>query len=126
VAGRSGGAAAPGALTVVPDWEEGAAAAEWDEDADIGVRRGRGRRSGPGAFEPRPSPALVEALKAWRLAEAKRRRIPAFRILTDRVLGAIAAMRPVDNEALLSIQGVGPKLVERYGSQLLALVGRGR
>jgi hypothetical protein len=25
----------------------------------------------------------------------------------------------------MAIQGVGPKLVERYGSQLLALVGRG-
>ena len=128
--GRSAGASAPGALTVVPEWEERAgaelAAAEWDEDADVGVRRGRGARSGPGAFEPRPSPALVEALRAWRLAEAKRRRIPAFRILTDRVLGAIAAMRPVDNEALMSIQGVGPKLVERYGAQLLSLVGRGR
>jgi DNA topoisomerase-3 len=66
----------------------------------------------------------VEALKAWRLAEAKRRRVPAFRILTDRVLGAIAALRPSDNDALMEIQGVGPKLVERYGTQLLALVGR--
>jgi DNA topoisomerase III len=75
---------------------------------------------------PKPSPQLVEALKAWRLAEARRRRIPAFRILTDRVLGAIAAMRPRNNEALMAIQGVGPKLVERYGTQLLALVGQGR
>jgi hypothetical protein len=25
----------------------------------------------------------------------------------------------------MDIQGVGPKLVERYGTQLLALVGRG-
>jgi DNA topoisomerase-3 len=69
---------------------------------------------------------LVEALKAWRLAEARRRRIPAFRILTDRVLGAIAAVRPRDSEALMAIQGVGPKLVERYGTQLLALVGQRR
>ena len=68
----------------------------------------------------------MEALKAWRLDEAKRRRIPAFRILTDRVLGALAATRPADNEALMSIPGVGPKLVQRYGAQLLALVGRAR
>jgi DNA topoisomerase-3 len=68
----------------------------------------------------------VEALKAWRLAEARKRRVPAFRILTDRVLGAIAAERPGDNDALMAIQGVGPKLIERYGTQLLALVGRGR
>jgi len=86
----------------------------------VGVRRVRG------APAPKPALQLVEALKAWRLAEARRRRIPAFRILTDRVLGAIAAMRPRDSEALMGIQGVGPKLVERYGTQLLALVGQGR
>ncbi|WP_224247533.1 DNA topoisomerase 3 [Hyalangium gracile] len=112
-------AAAPGSLRVVPDWEEAPGAGEpWDEEADVGVRRGRG------APAPKPSPALVEALKAWRLAEARRRRVPAFRILTDRVLGVIAAVRPQDNDALMAIQGVGPKLIERYGSQLLALVGR--
>ncbi len=123
--GRTAGPAAPGALTVVRDWEEAsgpslAAAEPWDEDADVGVRRGRGVPA------PKPSPQLVEALKAWRLAEARRRRVPAFRILTDRVLGAIAAVRPTDSDALMSIQGVGPKLIERYGTQLLALVGQGR
>ncbi|HLL00745.1 MAG TPA: DNA topoisomerase 3 [Myxococcaceae bacterium] len=110
-------ARAPGGLTVVRDWEGGPSAGEaWDEEEDIGVRRGP---------VPKPSPALVEALKAWRLAEARRRRVPAFRILTDRVLGAIAALRPEDRDALMGIQGVGPKLVERYGRELLELVGRG-
>jgi hypothetical protein len=42
------------------------------------------------------------------------------------VLEAIAALRPMDNEALQSIQGVGPKLIERYGNPLLELVGRAR
>jgi DNA topoisomerase-3 len=116
-------ARAPGALTVVRDWEDSPGTGEpWDEE-DIGVRRGAG--SGRRQPEAKPSPALVEALKAWRLAEARRRRVPAFRILTDRVLGAIAAQRPEDSQALMAIQGVGPKLVQRYGSQLLALVGHG-
>ncbi|MDY7225982.1 DNA topoisomerase 3 [Hyalangium rubrum] len=115
-AGRDGG------LTVVRDGEEDAETGGWDEESDVGVRRGPSR----GEALPKASPALVEALKAWRLAEARKRRVPAFRILTDRVLGVIAAVRPEDNEALMSIQGVGPKLVERYGAQLLALVGRGR
>jgi DNA topoisomerase-3 len=66
----------------------------------------------------------VEALREWRLAEAHRRRVPAFRIFTDRVLGAIAATRPRDGEALQRIPGVGPKLAARYGGALLALVGR--
>ncbi|MFL5346174.1 MAG: DNA topoisomerase 3 [Hyalangium sp.] len=124
--GRAVAAAAPGALTVVRDWEESPppSAEPWDEEAEIGVRRGREARGGQRTPAPRSSPALVEALKAWRLAEARKRRVPAFRILTDRVLGAIASVRPVDSEALMSIQGVGPKLIERYGTQLLALVGR--
>jgi DNA topoisomerase III len=128
-AAQAGTASAPGALTVVRDWEEEVdvlpgAGEPWEEEADLGVRQGRGAGPRRGEPAPKPSPALVERLKAWRLAEARRRRIPAFRILTDRVLGAIAAARPEDNEALMAIQGVGPKLVERYGTQLLALVGR--
>ena len=70
------------------------------------------------------SPQLVEALRAWRLAEARKRRVPAFRILTDRVLGAIATARPRDGASLQRIHGVGPTLTERYGDTLLALVGR--
>jgi DNA topoisomerase-3 len=70
------------------------------------------------------SPQLEEALRAWRLAEARKRRVPAFRILTDRVLGAIAAERPRSEDALQRIQGVGPKLTERYGEAILSLVGQ--
>jgi DNA topoisomerase-3 len=78
---------------------------------------------GSGGIEDAP-PELVKALKEWRLAEARRRKVPAFRILTDRVLGAIAVERPRDAETLRSIHGVGPKLAEQYGPQILALVGR--
>ncbi|WP_375770189.1 DNA topoisomerase 3 [Archangium gephyra] len=84
----------------------------------------RSRRSGETFGVGTPSPQLVEALKAWRLAEARRRRVPAFRILTDKVLGAIATARPRDGLALQRIQGVGPKLTERYGEAILGLVGR--
>jgi len=72
------------------------------------------------------SPALVEALKAWRLAEARKRRVPAFRILTDRVLEAIAAACPGNGTELMAIHGVGPSLTERYGAQILSLVARKR
>jgi DNA topoisomerase-3 len=65
---------------------------------------------------------LIDALKAWRLQEARRRRVPAFTIFTDRTLEAIAAQRPDDEEALLRVRGVGPTLVQRYGSQVLAIV----
>jgi DNA topoisomerase-3 len=44
--------------------------------------------------------SLVAVLKSWRLAEAHRRKIPAFRILTDRTLLALAAAQPSDEAEL--------------------------
>ena len=65
--------------------------------------------------------SVIEALKAWRLEEARHRRVPAFRILTDRVLFAIADEQPGSVDALRRIAGVGPKIVEAYGPTLVAL-----
>jgi DNA topoisomerase-3 len=66
------------------------------------------------------SPAPVEALKHWRLQLARRRRIPAFRILTDRVLHRIAEACPTTEDALLEISGFGPVLLKKYGDEILA------
>jgi DNA topoisomerase-3 len=65
---------------------------------------------------------LWAALRAWRTGEAKRRRVPAFHILSDRVLLAVAAERPRDEEGLLAISGIGPTIVRKYGDTLLRLV----
>jgi DNA topoisomerase-3 len=68
--------------------------------------------------------SIVDALKAWRLEESRRRRVPAFRILSDRVLLAIASGRPRDEDALLRIPGIGPRLLQKYGAKLLEIVSR--
>ncbi|MBL8920198.1 MAG: DNA topoisomerase 3 [Myxococcaceae bacterium] len=67
---------------------------------------------------------LVEALRAWRLAEARRRRVPAFRVLTNRALVAIAEARPTSQQALLQVKGLGPKVREAWGDQLIAVCSR--
>ena len=64
------------------------------------------------------------ALRVWRTREAKTRKVPAYRILTDRTLLGIAAARPRTTEELLGVVGMGPKLVLRYGAALLAIVAR--
>ena len=69
------------------------------------------------------SPQLVEALKVWRRAEASRRRVPAFRILTDRALHALAATRPQSESDLLNVPGIGPTIVQKYGREILGIVG---
>jgi DNA topoisomerase-3 len=68
---------------------------------------------------------LYDAIKKWRLGEAKRRGVPAFRILTDRALLALVAARPKSEAALLAVPGIGPGLASRFGAALLALVARG-
>ncbi len=70
------------------------------------------------------NPALAEAaLKSWRLAEAKKQGVPAFRILTDKALRAIAEMQPHSDAELLEISGVGLKIVEKYGNQIFRVLG---
>jgi DNA topoisomerase-3 len=98
-----------------------------------GRRRGQAARGAAGtgadtAAAGRPASAdavpaqLWAALRAWRTGEAKRRRVPAFHILSDRVLLAVAAERPRDEEGLLAISGIGPTIVRKYGDTLLRLV----
>jgi DNA topoisomerase-3 len=71
-------------------------------------------------------PELVARVRAWRLEEARRRRIPAFRIFGDRTLIALAQSRPESEGALLAVPGLGPRLVQRYGEALLKLVAPSR
>jgi ATP-dependent DNA helicase RecQ len=66
--------------------------------------------------------ALFDRLKAWRLAEAHAQAVPAFVILHDRTLAAIARERPPDIMALAGISGIGARKLERYGAVLLGLV----
>jgi DNA topoisomerase-3 len=72
-----------------------------------------------------PLPGLVAALKVWRRTEAQRRRVPAFRILTDRALTELALARPQDEVELLSVRGIGPTLVSKYGKEILGILSGG-
>jgi DNA topoisomerase-3 len=62
------------------------------------------------------------ALRAWRKAEATKKRVPAFRIMSDKVLSSIAASRPENETALLAVHGVGPSLVTKHGVRILEIV----
>jgi DNA topoisomerase-3 len=68
---------------------------------------------------------LVATLRAWRLSEAKRKRVPAFRVLTNRALLAIAEARPKNLDALRNVSGVGKKVLETYSIQLVQLCAQG-
>ncbi|GAA4841823.1 ATP-dependent DNA helicase UvrD2 [Saccharopolyspora rosea] len=65
---------------------------------------------------------LLEQLKAWRSARAKQLKVPAYVVFTDATLTAIAEQRPTDVRSLVGISGVGASKLEKFGSDVLALV----
>jgi superfamily II DNA helicase RecQ len=69
-------------------------------------------------------PGLEEALRAWRLQQAKRRNLPAFRIFTDRVLKGIVSALPRNGTQLSAISGIPSNLVKRSGDQICHIVNQ--
>jgi ATP-dependent DNA helicase RecQ len=67
-------------------------------------------------------PSLYEALRLWRLAEAKGQAIPPYVIFHDSVLRDIAAQRPETLDELAQIKGVGASKLERYGRRVLGVL----
>jgi ATP-dependent DNA helicase RecQ len=65
---------------------------------------------------------LFERLRALRKELADRRGVPAYVIFNDRTLKAIAEERPDSPAELLSISGVGPAKLERYGEAFLEAI----
>jgi RecQ family ATP-dependent DNA helicase len=69
--------------------------------------------------------ALATRLKEWRAAEAKRLRLPAYLVLNDRTVAALAQARPGNPRELLDVDGIGPAKVERFGQAILEICGAG-
>jgi RecQ family ATP-dependent DNA helicase len=65
--------------------------------------------------------ALAGRLREWRALEAKRLGVPAFVVLHDRTLKAVAHARPCTPNQLLAINGMGHAKVEKFGEALLGL-----
>lgn len=77
--------------------------------------------AGPVAPGP-PDASLLAALKSWRREESARRGVPAFHVLHDATLEAIASTRPATPDALARVKGIGPKKLEELGAAILAVV----
>lgn len=66
--------------------------------------------------------SLFGQLKAWRLTQAKHRSVPAYVILSNKVLEAISSEKPQNNIELLQINGVGDAKLDLYGEDILRIV----
>lgn len=69
---------------------------------------------------------MFEALREWRADAAKAADVPAFVVFHDKTLRAIARNLPRTTDDLLSLAGLGPVKVGRYGDALLQVVGQHR
>jgi ATP-dependent DNA helicase RecQ len=67
--------------------------------------------------------SLFEALRAWRAAEAKSQSVPPYVIFHDTTLREVAAVRPASLDELAQIKGVGASKLQRYGTEVLGVVG---
>jgi ATP-dependent DNA helicase RecQ len=88
----------------------------------LGKRSGARRRSVPTASSGDANPDLLDILRAWRSELAKKTSVPAYVILHDATLDGIATARPTSLAQLRGIPGIGDKKLERYGTELIALV----
>ena len=118
-------------VIVVPDAERARALFRAEETvflhADPSVKRKRERtrrsKTGPAiASLSAEDQAIFEALRTWRLETAKAQGVPPYVIFHDKVLAAIAAIRPLGADALKTISGVGEKKAARYADAVTEIL----
>ena len=122
VAGHGGLSLASGAAEIL----RGARTVRFRRDPRSSERRNsRLDRKFPTATElDATSRALWEALRAWRLEEARRQELPPYVIFHDSTLIEVARRRPTSLTALANIPGIGASKLERYGSAVIRVVVR--
>jgi DNA helicase-2/ATP-dependent DNA helicase PcrA len=80
---------------------------------------GKRERAEPG------SPAEAsrrQALTTWRTERCKRDGVPAYVVLDNATLDAIAAAAPTSLVGLGQIKGIGPTKLDRYGADILGII----
>jgi RecQ family ATP-dependent DNA helicase len=85
---------------------------------------GRPAKALQGLVEERLSAAdeeLAERLRAWRTVEAKRLGVPAYVVMHNQALAALAQARPSTPRQLLSVKGMGDAKVEKFGEAILRI-----
>ena len=87
-------------------------------------RRRYERIKGWDSLRPRAA-AVLRELAAWREEEARRRNVPRGRVVRDDILLELARRAPNSADALRSMRGCSPSLVDRYGERLIELIAMG-
>lgn len=65
---------------------------------------------------------LFQSLRNWRLQKAREQAIAPFMVAHDSALIELAKRKPASLAQLAAVKGFGPMKIEKYGSELIALV----
>ncbi|PWH06838.1 ATP-dependent DNA helicase [Brachybacterium endophyticum] len=76
------------------------------------------------ACPPAHGEETLENLRLWRRGRSAQAGVPAYTVLTDAALAAIAERAPRSEEELLAVPGVGADRARRYGGEILEILGR--
>jgi ATP-dependent DNA helicase RecQ len=68
---------------------------------------------------------LFDRLRTLRKRLADENGVPAYIVFSDATLKAMAELRPATEDELLTVPGVGPAKLERYGMEFLAAIAAG-
>jgi superfamily II DNA helicase RecQ len=69
---------------------------------------------------------VEEALRTWGSAMARKEEVPAYIILKDTELAAIAERNPLTLAGLAGCRGIGQRRLELWGDEILAVLDAGR
>ncbi len=97
-------------------------------------RKARKKKAAPGGVTRGVSPAdtissrppdedILNALRSWRSDEARSRAVPAYVVLHDKTIDAIARVLPRSIADLGEIVGIGPTKLSTYGEAILQILG---
>ena len=67
---------------------------------------------------------LFEALREYRLDQAKSQGVPPYVVASDRTLRDLAMLKPRNTDELKLAHGIGPAKAERYGEGFLSVIQR--
>ena len=65
---------------------------------------------------------MQELIELTSLVFSERLAVPAYVVMHDATMEAIAAARPTTERQLINVPGIGPAKLDQYGDEILALV----
>ena len=86
------------------------------------LRQAKEPNEEPATYTGSLHPELVQALVDWRREKYQKDNVPAYIILHQKTLLAIADLAPTTREELLCVKGFGKSKCDKYGDEILEIV----